>query len=152
HLVYLDVWQRELTRWQQPDLVEKAVGVDTTARLQTVWQVKLLTDIGGATCATPDGEVPGWAEAIRPSGALLTTTTGNVPGDANPCLVPPAAGYKGLENQLYRMEVHRGGALGTATFKWSRDNGSILTNVSEIQAGNRLVVDSIGRDEVLGFH
>ena len=39
HLVYLDVWQRELTHLQAPDLVEKAVGVDTTGRLQTVWQV-----------------------------------------------------------------------------------------------------------------
>ena len=32
HLVYLDVWQREVTHLQQPDLVEKAVGVDTTGR------------------------------------------------------------------------------------------------------------------------
>jgi len=34
HLVYLDVWQRELTHLQAPDLIEKAVGVDTTGRLQ----------------------------------------------------------------------------------------------------------------------
>ena len=152
HLAFLDVWQRELTHWQYPDLVEKAVGVDTTARLQTVWQVKLLANIGNATCATPDGEVAGWPAVIRPSGARLTTSTGDVPGDPNPCLVPPAAGYKGLENQLYRVEVHSGGPLGTATFKWSRDNATIITGVSEIQGGNRLVVDSIGRDEVLGFH
>ena len=32
HLVYLDVWQRELTHLQEPGLVEKAVGVDTTGR------------------------------------------------------------------------------------------------------------------------
>jgi len=152
HLAYLDVWQREVTHWQYPDLVEKAVGVDTTARLQTVWQVKLLSNIGNATCATPDGEVAGWPAVINPSGARLTTSTGDVPGDPNPCLVPPAAGYKGLENQLYRVEVHNGGPLGTATFKWSRDNATIITGVSEIQGGNRLVVDSIGRDEVLGFH
>ena len=66
--------------------------------------------------------------------------------------MPPAAGYKGLENQLYRVEVHNGGPLGTATFKWSRDNATIISAVSEIQGGNRLVVDSVGRDEVLGFH
>ena len=152
HLAYLDVWQREVTHWQYPDLVEKAVGVDTTTRLQTVWQVKLLSNIGNATCATPDGDVAGWPAVIGPSGARLTTLTGNVPGDPNPCLVPPAAGYKGLENQLYRVEVHHGGPLGTATFKWSRDNATIISGVSEIQGGNRLVVDSVGRDEVLGFH
>jgi Family of unknown function (DUF6519)/Right handed beta helix region len=152
HLVYLDVWQREVTYWQHPDLVEKAVGVDTTGRLQTVWQVKLLSNIGNATCTTPDGQVPGWAAVTRPSGARLTTTTGDVPGDPNPCLTPPAARYKGLENQTYRVEVHKGGPLGTATFKWSRDNATIISGVSAIQGGNRLVVDSVGRDEVLGFH
>lgn len=152
HLVYLDVWQRDITHLQEPDLVEKAVGVDTTARLQTVWQVRVLANIGTATCGTPDGEVSGWPAVIRPSGARLTNSTGDVPGDPNPCLVPPAAGYKGLENQLYRVEVHRGGAVGTATFKWSRDNATVATGVSEIQGGNRLVVESIGRDEVLGFH
>jgi hypothetical protein len=151
-LVYLDVWQRDLTYLQDSDLVEKAVGVDTTARLQTVWQVRVLPNIGDATCGTPDGEVPGWPAIIRSSGARLTNSTGDVPGDPNPCLVPPAAGYKGLENQLYRVEIHRGGPQGTATFKWSRDNATVATRVSEIQGGNRLVVESIGRDEVLGFH
>jgi hypothetical protein len=151
HLVYLDVWQREVTYLQDPDLVEKAVGVDTTARTQTVWQVRVLSGIGNATCATPNGEVEAWEDVIRPSGARLTTSTGDVPGDPNPCLVPPAAGYKGLENQLYRVEIHRGGAQGTATFKWSRDNGTVATRVTEIQGGTRLVVESLGRDDVLGF-
>jgi hypothetical protein len=152
HLVYVDVWQREVTHLVDPDLVEKAVGVDTTARLQTVWQVRVLQNIGGVTCATDDEGVPGWAALIRPTGARLTTTTGDLPGEINPCLVPPAAGYKGLENQLYRIEIHRGGPLGTATFKWSRDNASVATRVTEIQGGTRLVVESLGRDDVLGFH
>ncbi len=152
HLVYLDVWQRELTYLQAPDLVEKAVGVDTTGRLQTVWQVKVLSNIGGATCATPDEDIPGWAAIIQSSGARLTNSTGAVPGDPNPCQVPPSAGYKGLENQLYRVEIHRGGPQATATFKWSRDNATVATLVNEIQGGNRLVVESIGRDDVLGFH
>lgn len=151
HLVYLDVWQRELTHLQAPDLVEKAVGVDTTGRLQTVWQVKVLQNIGNAGCATPDGEVPGWAAVVQPSGARLTNSTGAVPGDPNPCEVPPSAGYKGLENQLYRVEIHRAGPQASATFKWSRDNATVATLVSEILGGN-LVVDSIGRDDVLGFH
>ena len=34
-------------------------------------------------------------------------------------------GYVGVENQLYRVDVHAPGADGsTVTFKWSRDNGS----------------------------
>jgi hypothetical protein len=152
HLMYLDAWQREFNHLQDPDLVEKALSIDTTARLQTVWQVRVLQNIGSATCATPDDELPGWTAVIRPSGAQLTNSTGDVPGDPNPCLIPPAAGYKGLENQLYRVEIHRGGPQGSATFKWSRDNATIATGVTEIQSGNRLIVESIGRDEVLGFH
>jgi hypothetical protein len=52
HLAYVDVWEREVTSVEDPDLVEIAVGVDTTARLQTVWQVRLLQGIGNATCTT----------------------------------------------------------------------------------------------------
>ena len=41
-------------------------------------------------------------------------------------MVPAAGGYRRLENQLYRVEVHVPGAPATATYKWSRDNGSIV--------------------------
>src|SRR4029450_9273287 len=68
YLVYLDVWQREVTYLQVPELVEKAVGVDTTTRLQTVWQVRVLGDVGtDVTCETGDDLVPGWPDIIRPS-------------------------------------------------------------------------------------
>src|SRR6266566_593080 len=54
HLVYLDVWQREVTYIEDLALIEKAVGVDTTTRLQTAWQVKILANVGsGATCGSP---------------------------------------------------------------------------------------------------
>ena len=36
---YLDVWRRPVTYLNDPSLVEVAVGVDTTGRMQTVWQV-----------------------------------------------------------------------------------------------------------------
>src|SRR5262249_55208213 len=45
HLAYLDVWEREVTYLEDPELVEIAVGVDTTARAQTAWQVRLLPNI-----------------------------------------------------------------------------------------------------------
>ena len=59
HLAYLDVWQREVTHVEAPDLVELAIGVDTTARTQTVWQVRLHDLAGGAaTCSTPTPTSP----------------------------------------------------------------------------------------------
>ncbi len=153
HLVYLDVWQRDITALQEPGLVEQAVGVDTTGRRQTVWQVRLLADVGDISCATPDQDIPGWLAATAPSAARLSTATGDPAFEPDPCRVPPAAGYRGLENQLYRVEVHTGGALGTATFKWSRDNATVASRVTHINGTrDRITVEQIGRDDVLRFN
>jgi Family of unknown function (DUF6519) len=43
------------------------------------------------------------------------------------CVTSPDSKFTGAENQLYRVEIHRGGIAGEATFKWSRDNGSMAT-------------------------
>ncbi|MGH8082724.1 MAG: DUF6519 domain-containing protein [Lysobacter sp.] len=45
----------------------------------------------------------------------------------DPCITSPDSAYRGAENHLYRVEIHRGTEDGdSATFKWSRDNGSVL--------------------------
>lgn len=155
YLFYIDVWQREVTHLESPGLIEKAVNVDTTTRLQTVWQVKVHALQAGSnvTCSTSDKDISGWDDLVRPSaGRLSTGTTVNVSDSADPCLPPPTSGYRGLENQLYRVEIHTGGPPETATFKWSRDNASVATNVTAIPAFDQLVVESVGRDDVLRFH
>jgi hypothetical protein len=149
HLAYLDVWEREVTSLEDPDLVEVAVGVDTTARTQTAWQVRLLTNVGNATCATDDDQIPGWLDVIRPSAGRLTTQTIAVAPDDDPCALPPTGGYRGLENQTYRVEIHVGGAPGTATFKWSRDNGSVAIPVVEMVSTTVLRLATVGKDDVL---
>lgn len=152
HLVYLDVWQREVTPIQDPDLIEKAVGVDTTGRLQTVWQVKLFPETGSTPYSSQTTLFQHWKDWIRPSGGRLTTSTGTVQTPPDPCQPPSGTGYTGLENQLYRVEIHQGGDLTQATFKWSRDNATVCTRLLAIQANSRLVVESTGRDDdVLGF-
>src|SRR5262245_5620640 len=149
HLAYLDVWEREVTYLEDPDLVEIAVGVDTTARMQTVWQVRLLPNIGSASCSSDDKDIPGWLDVIRPSAGRLTTDTITIAPTDDPCALPPSGGYRGLENQTYRVEVHDGGALGTATFKWSRDNGSVAMPVVEMVSSTVLRLATVGRDVVL---
>ena len=149
HLAYLDVWQREVTHVEDPGLVEVAVGVDATARWQTAWQVRLL-DVGtGVTCETDDEDIDGWPQLIRPSDGRLTTDTVEVAADEDPCELPPTGGYRGLENQTYRVEVHAGGEPGTATFKWSRENASVALPVVELVSPTVLRVASVGRDDVL---
>jgi hypothetical protein len=156
YLAYLEVWQRELTYLEHPELVEQAVGVDTTARLQTVWQVRLLGNVGDANCTTPDNKVPEWQALIIPSAGRLSIKAEGVPPDLDPCELPPSGGYRGLENQLYRIEIHDGGAVGAATFKWSRDNASVASAVSEIvdntATSTELKLASLGRDAVLRFN
>lgn len=149
HLAYLDVWDREVTALEDPDLVEIAVGVDTTARRQTVWQVRLLQNTGTASCASDDDEIPGWTGRIAPSAGRLTTGTVDVSADDDPCELPPEGGYRGLENQTYRVEVHDAGAPGTATFKWSRDNGSVAIPVVEMVSTTVLRLATVGKDDVL---
>src|SRR5262249_13282111 len=118
HLVYLDVWKREVTHLEDTNLVESAVGVDATSRIQTVWQVRVLTnDAGAATGESADADVPGWSALIAPSTGVLTTGTFDVAATDDPCELPPTGGFRGLENQLYRVEIHDPGQPGgTATF------------------------------------
>ncbi len=152
HLVYLDVWQREVTYLEQSDLIEKAVGVDTTTRGQTVWQVRMLPNVGaGVTCATADDQIPGWLDKARPSAGRLSSAAVGVAPTTDPCLIPPSGGYRGLENRLYRVEIHADGTQGPATFKWSRDNASVATNVTAISPLDTLTVTQVGRDSVLRF-
>ena len=152
HLVYLDVWDRERSYLDEPGLVESAVGVETSARVQTVWQVRTLgEDAGNAGCASPDADLPGWADMIAPSTGVLSTGTYEVAPVDDPCVLPPTGGYRGLENQLYRVEIHDGGAPGTATFKWSRENAAVGARVTAMVAGGELELATLGRDDVLSI-
>ena len=154
HLVYLDVWQREVTHLERPDLVEIAVGVETSSRLQTVWQVRALSeDAGNASCATPDGELSGWGGLIAPSTGRLTTGTFQPPASPDPCELPPSGDYQGLENQTYRVEIHDPGQPGgAATFMWSRENASVVSRVENMLSASELQLQTLGRDDVLRFN
>jgi hypothetical protein len=154
-LVYLDVWKREITFLERPELVDAAVGVDTTGRIQTVWQVKCLdlSSTPNATCSTPDNGLPTvWQNLLL--GPAVTLTAAAAPStDTGPCCLAPNTGYTGLENQLYRVEIYQAAASGKpATFKWSRDNASVATAVTAIDStGTVLTVASTGKDNVLNF-
>jgi len=170
-LAYLDVWQRDVTYLEDPDLIDKAINIDTTGRLQTVWQVKLLDLSNLGTTPDCSTDVPAFDALEQPPAARLTN--GLVPNaSSGPCCLAPNTSYTGQENQLYRVEIHQAGAAAAApaggfiwplpantpTFKWSRDNASVETSVSAIAAVStasgsvsQLTVASLGRDQVLGF-
>src|ERR1043165_6182775 len=72
----------------------------------------------GAGCAFP-------LDYLLPvSDALLGARVDPGAKIVDACVMSPDSKFTGRENQLYRVEVHRGGVVGEATLKWSRDNGS----------------------------
>ncbi|MBI1395851.1 MAG: hypothetical protein GC151_07710 [Betaproteobacteria bacterium] len=149
YLAYLDVWEREVNARLDPLIQEVALGsADTTTRTRVVWQVRLARLAGNPVdCETP---VPEWKTLTAPPTGTLNAHTVTPPPSSDPCLLPPTAGYRRLENQLYRVEIHEDGPLGTARFKWSRDNATVETSITAIN-GTVLSVADVGRDDVLGF-
>ncbi|CAL78118.1 hypothetical protein BRADO4374 [Bradyrhizobium sp. ORS 278] len=151
-IIYLDVWSRSITALDDPMIRETALGgPDTAARIKTVWQVKALVAKpdggGGFSCGDP---LKAWDDLTTPSSGALSARAQPAASTDGPCLLPPGAGFRRLENQLYRVEIHSGGALGASTFKWSRDNGAIVTAIDRIN-GQEITVRDLGRDDVLGF-
>ena len=163
-LAYLDVWERPVNYLNDPNLVDTAVNVDTTGRVQTVWQVKLSPLAAGSTCSSAQSNPPWPGPSV---GELSNDYVTSSP--SGPCCLSSGTGYTGMENQFYRIEIHQPGspaanntfpaASGTATFKWSRDNASVETGVTAIanvtnslgKSAVQLTVLSLGRDQVLGF-
>jgi hypothetical protein len=153
-LVYLDVWRRHITPLEDPLIQEKALGdADTATRIRTAWQVKVLPLPNVTPPVTCDAALAPWDALVAASTGALSAETHPPATAPDPCEPPPKAGFTRLENQLYRVEIHQGtqGGAGNATFKWSRDNASIVTDVRSFDANNWITVGSMGRDEELGF-
>ncbi len=128
--VYLDVWERHVSAYEADGMRETALGgVDTASRVQLVWQVKALPG---------SDAIEALEELARPSAARLRATAHEPEGEPDECTIAPEARYRGLENQLYRVEIHDGGTarneagMQGATFKWSRENGSVLFPIATL--------------------
>jgi hypothetical protein len=161
----LEVWQRLATDLDDPCLREPALGqADTTARLQTVWRVVGSVSQpgnewyqGGKAESGPIAQLSPCCQLLYNQELALAHTGEMGAGTAqggNDCGCQPvaAAGYQGLENQLYRVEIHTAGDLNTATFKWSRENGSVVAQVTAVGSNSpTITVASLGPDANLGF-
>lgn len=178
-LVYLDVWERHITALEDED--ETKIGIhepalrelDTTTRAQVVWQVRFLELTGAALRADFKMDYPAFL-AFLANNSRVGLGGGRLRARANPsadadtlCTTAPEARYRGAENQLYRVEVHKGGAAwngvrnaqgqpagniaGAATFKWSRENGAVIFPIATV-AGQTVTLKGLGQDERLGLH
>ncbi|HVF26595.1 MAG TPA: DUF6519 domain-containing protein, partial [Pyrinomonadaceae bacterium] len=152
YIVFLEAWKREISALDDARIREVALGgPDTATRLKNVWQVKVIPVAkpvtGAATCDTGFKE---WDDLVAPSTGRMNARTKPTADEKDPCLLPPTAGFTRLENQLYRVEVHKGGDRQTARFKWSRDNSVVRTGITNVN-GQIVTVADIGRDEVMSF-
>jgi hypothetical protein len=103
YVAYLEVWEREVTASEDRTLVDPAFdGPDTSVRLATVAQVRFEPIVGD-----------------RPG-----RTKWSVPASQTDARLVVRGLYQGLENRLYRIEIHDDAEA--PTFKWSRDNGSTI--------------------------
>ncbi len=143
--VWLEVVEREVTALDDPYLRETALGgPDTCLRTQVVWRVRAGA---GASCLDFP---PDWHPDPAARARLVAE---GVPAlaDDDPCLTPDPGGYRGIDNRLYRVEVHRGGVVedGDVLVKWSRDNAIHRTRYTVV--AGRLRVESLGKDDVVAL-
>ncbi|HWU85742.1 MAG TPA: DUF6519 domain-containing protein [Kofleriaceae bacterium] len=141
--LYLDIWERHLTPVEDDRMREVALGgPDTCTRAKVVWQVKALELPSGNpnnSCTAPLAGL----SAIGAAEMAAELDPGHPIND--PCVVAPDARYRGAENQLYRVEIHRGsGPSGQPTFKWSRDNGSVASAWLRTEGNDLLVASARG--------
>jgi Family of unknown function (DUF6519) len=171
YLVYLDVWERHVTSADDGGIREVALGgPDTATRAQVVTQIKVWPEKGQPPLAGGE-EIEKTENFLRDELArraqvkLRAKVGGSAP--STPCVIGPQARYRGTENQLYRVEIHRGGpawngikdangkpagnAATAATIKWSRDNASVAFPIRRIKEG-RVRLASLGPDERHSLH
>lgn len=160
YMAYLDVWERHVTSVEDDFMREKALGgPDTATRAKVVWQLRVTDRTPNQIQLPADLKCAGvnqmwrdWVQGWQPANrGHLAARIAPSNASTEPCNIAPDAKYRGAENQLYRVEIHRGGAAWgagaqgddptRATFKWSRDNGSIATSLVRVE-GDSLVVQN----------
>jgi hypothetical protein len=181
-MVYLRVWEQARSAVEDPSMREKALGIygpDTSLRTRLIWQVRWVEVVWGAADEKNLDQITGldappasvniaykgkaedafyrWVSNRRAAiGRLAAQVERPDDTEDNPCVLDPNSRYRGLENHLYRVEIHSPGQVMAdedgnltaegVTFKWSRDNGSVVFPILSA-TGREFVVGGLGRDE-----
>jgi hypothetical protein len=135
-MVYLEVWQQDVSAVEDQELYEKALGgPDTTTRRRTMFRVKLAEDVDTRNCAQAWKQVIAEIEndvggRMQDNHALISDATLKVDYETNGddedlCSPSILAGYLGAENQAIRVQL-----VDKNFFTWGFDNGAPLYRVT----------------------
>ena len=153
--VYLDVWERAITCVEDDSIREVALnGPDTAARARVVWQVKTLSATNLNGCLSQAA----LTAQLQPSNrGLLRARVQPAVASTDPCTISPDSLYRGVENQLYRVEVHTGSNDPSGqppSFKMSRENGAVVFPITKLSTGSNattVTLGNLGRDDRFGL-
>ncbi len=116
----------------------RALQVQLDSLAQDINRLTVTNGQGGMDCTAP-------LDALGLSDAQMTARLDPGQQIKDACAVSPDALYRGAENQLYRVELHRGtGSVNGPTFKWSRENGSIATRWLGTEGNDVMVTNGRG--------
>jgi len=137
YVVALRVWERSVSAAMFPRLREPALGPthpDTTIRTQVAWSLDLIEPPAGDVTDPKyrDLVAEQFEKLNEPETALMKARVVHAGADSDPDEAATISGYSGLENQLYRIEIHCGSDHPDGpSFKWSRDNGSVEYRIED---------------------
>lgn len=145
YLFYLDVWDREVSVYEDKDLLDTALGVDTSVRIKKEWTVRCErvadsnTDLKTLTGRYEEGKWPDENSAPewplpQSTGKMAITQrlSGQSKSEAKDQEIKNGEIHL-IQNHLYRVEIHQApDAKNNMIIKWSRDNGSIIAPINPI--------------------
>ena len=116
---------------EAPDIREVALGgPDTATRARRSRRSGVAAARVEPVRLTCGSTIGAWDELVHEPRPRLAARAEPQLAAASLCEIAATAGYRRLENQLYRVEVHDGGVI--PTFKWSRENGSVAYAVESL--------------------
>ncbi|MGD1875875.1 MAG: DUF6519 domain-containing protein [Kiloniellaceae bacterium] len=133
-LVWLEAWEQPISPTEDAELIEPALGVDTTGRVRRTWRVRVETGVTD-DCRLAFEDI---IDEAYP-GATLDTATGALNSDTeltvdfvdgdpeNLCTPTVRGGYLGARNETYRVRITDPGR-----FIWGRDNASPVYRVRAV--------------------
>lgn len=133
YLVYVHAWEEYESGVEDPAIIEPALrGVDTTGRTRVRWDVEW-TPVTLKGIKKEEVEIAAEWEAFKQQpeapAANLGLRVKRDPGGRDASRMPASAAYRGLENTLYRVEVHSVDSK-SAYLKVGRNNASSVVAVS----------------------